>query len=105
MAIRLSKVIKEFNVGLQTVVDFLAKKGHNVEATTNTKITDEQYELLSREFSSDVDLKNEAAKIMKIRKKMMFGSQCVASQLKMSAVTASPPAKYVIRMIMAMGIV
>lgn len=67
MAIRLSKVIKEFNVGLQTVVDFLSKKGHEVEAAPNTKITDEQYDLLSKEFSSDVSLKNEAAKLMQSR--------------------------------------
>ena len=67
MAIRLSKVIKEFNVGLQTVVDFLAKKGYEVDAAPNTKISDEQYELLSREFSSDVDLKNEAAKLLQSR--------------------------------------
>ena len=67
MAIRLSKVIKEFNVGLQTVVDFLSKKGQEVEAAPNTKITDEQYDLLSKEFSSDVSLKNEAAKLMQSR--------------------------------------
>ena len=47
--------------------------------------------------------KNDAAKIMKTRKKITFGSQCVASQLKMSAVTASPPTKRVMRMIAAMG--
>ena len=47
--------------------------------------------------------KNDAAKTMNTRKKRMFGSQCVASQLKMSAVTASPPTRRVIRMIAAMG--
>ena len=50
-------------------------------------------------------LKNEAAKTMKTRKKRMFGSQCVASQLKMSAVTASPPTMRVMRMMAAMGTV
>ena len=49
--------------------------------------------------------KNEAAKIMKTRKKMMFGSQCVASQLKMSAVTASPPTMRVMMIMTAMGTV
>ena len=47
--------------------------------------------------------KNEAAKTMNTRKKRMFGSQCVASQLNMSAVTASPPRMRVTRMIAAMG--
>ena len=49
--------------------------------------------------------KNEAAKTMNTRKKMTLGSQCVASQLKMSAVTASPPTMRVMRMIAAMGTV
>ena len=47
--------------------------------------------------------KNDAAKTMNTRKKRMFGSQCVASQLKMSAVTASPPSTRVMRMMAAMG--
>ena len=47
--------------------------------------------------------KNDAAKIMNTMKKIRLGSQCVASQLKMSAVTASPPTRRVIRMIAAMG--
>lgn len=47
--------------------------------------------------------KNEAAKTMNTRKKRMFGSQCVASQLKMSAVTVSPPRMRVMTMMAAMG--
>ncbi|MDO4930004.1 MAG: translation initiation factor IF-2 [Bacteroidales bacterium] len=53
MSIRLNKVIKEFNVGLQTVVDFLTKKGFTVNASPNEKITDEQYELLCKEYQKD----------------------------------------------------
>ena len=64
-------------------------------------------DLLSQELGRVISKapKNEAANSMNIRKKMIFGNQCVASQLKMSAVTVSPPAKYVIRMMTAMGIV
>ena len=47
--------------------------------------------------------KNEAAKIMNTKKKIMFGSQCVASQLKMSAVTLLPPTSHVVKMMMAIG--
>jgi len=47
--------------------------------------------------------KNDAAKIMKTRKKITFGIQCVASQLKISAVTVSPPTIRVIRIITAIG--
>ena len=61
MSIRLSKAIKECNVGLQTAVDFLNKKGSGeVEANLNTKISDEQYELLLKEFKPDSVLKDAA---------------------------------------------
>ena len=44
---RLTKVAKDFNVGIQTLVDYLAKKGHQVDANPNTKISEEQYDLLA----------------------------------------------------------
>ena len=68
-SIRLNKVIKEFNVGLQTVVDFLGKKGHSVNASPSEKISDEQYELLKLEFGADKNLKSEAEKILQTRQK------------------------------------
>ena len=69
MSIRLNKVIKEFNVGLQTVVDFLAKKGFQVNASPSEKITDEQYDLLRTEFGADKNLRNEAEKMIQTRQK------------------------------------
>lgn len=44
-------------MGITTAVEFLQKKGFTVEANPNTKITDEQFELLKKEFSTDKDLK------------------------------------------------
>ena len=68
MAIRLNKVIKEFNVGMQTVVDFLEKKGHKLEEVNpNTKLTDEQYSLVKKEFQIDEHLRNEAEKLRQTR--------------------------------------
>ena len=68
MAIRLNKVIKEFNVGMQTVVDFLEKKGHKLEEVNpNTKLTDEQYSLVKKEFQADEHLRNEAEKLRQTR--------------------------------------
>ncbi len=64
---RLSKVTKELNVGLQTCVDFLQKKGHTVENSLNAKISDEQYELLVIQFSSDKDLRQKAEKAQRER--------------------------------------
>ena len=67
MGVRLNKVLTELNIGLQTAVDFLKKKSSLGEirddATTNTKITDEQYEALVREFSGDKAVKTQAEKL------------------------------------------
>ena len=60
---RLNKVAKDFNVGIQTLVDYLAKKGHQVEFSPNTKISDEQYELLATAFQGERKVKEEADKI------------------------------------------
>ena len=57
MTIRLNKVTRDLNVGITTAVEFLQKKGFTVEANPNTKITDEQFEMLKKEFSNDKDLK------------------------------------------------
>ena len=67
MGIRLNKVLTELNIGLQTAVDFLKKKTSLGEirddTTTNTKITDDQYEALVQEFSSDKAVKTQADKL------------------------------------------
>ena len=67
MTIRLNKVTRDLNVGITTVVDFLQKKGYTVEANPNTKITEEQYAALVKEFSKDKDLKIESEKIIQER--------------------------------------
>ena len=61
--IRLNKAAKEFNVGIQNLVDFLAKKGHQVDLNPNTRISPEQYELLAAEFQSEREVKENADKI------------------------------------------
>lgn len=61
MSIRLNKATKECNVGVQRAVEFLQKKGFtDVEANPNTRITEEQYEMLLKEFSPDKNLRKEA---------------------------------------------
>lgn len=57
---RLNKVTTEFNVGISTIVEFLASKGVEIEASPNTKITEEHYSLLLKEFSSDSKVKRES---------------------------------------------
>ena len=62
MGVRLNKVLTELNIGLQTAVDYLKKKnlGEINDATMNTKITDEQYNALVKEFKGDKDVKTQA---------------------------------------------
>ena len=64
MGVRLNKVLSELNIGLQTAVDFLKKKTELGEVkddvTTNTKISDEQYEALVGQFSTDKAVKSQA---------------------------------------------
>ncbi len=62
-ATRLSKIAREFNVGINTIVEFLHKKGEKVDSNPNTKITSEQYALLLDEFSSDLSIKKESDKL------------------------------------------
>ncbi len=57
---RLSKVAKEFNLSLGKIAEFLAAKGRPVENNPNAKIGDEEYALLSKEFSGDKSAKEEA---------------------------------------------
>ena len=62
MAIKISKVAKDLNVGISTLVEFLQKNNQNVEDNLNTRITDEQYEMLVRAFKNDKDLKSKSDK-------------------------------------------
>lgn len=62
MSIRLSKACKDLNVGLSTAVDFLIKKGHEVEQNPNFKLSHDSYLLLAKEFNKDMAVKLEAEK-------------------------------------------
>ena len=67
MTIRLNKVTRDLNVGITTVVEFLQKKGYAIEASPNAKITEEQYAVLVKEFSTDKNLKKESEKFIQER--------------------------------------
>ena len=64
MGVRLNKVLSELNIGLQTAVDFLKNKKElgevKDEMTSNTKISDDQYQALVGEFKSDKAVKTQA---------------------------------------------
>lgn len=69
MSVRLNKVARDLNVGVQTIVEFLQKKGFEINVDPNTKISDEQHELLVKEFSTDKKLKKESDNIGHDRQK------------------------------------
>ncbi len=60
---RLSKVAREFNVGISTIVEFLHKKGYEVESNPNTKVPPELYDILHEEYSSDISAKKESEQL------------------------------------------
>jgi len=57
---RLSKVARDFNVGISTIVDFLHKKGFDIDTNPNNKITDDAFHLLEKEYKGDISLKKES---------------------------------------------
>ncbi len=63
-ATRLSKAAREFNVGISTIIDFLHKKGFDLESNPNTKIPHEAYLLLVKEYSTDISVKKESEKLI-----------------------------------------
>src|SRR3954470_3947789 len=60
---RLSKVARELNVGMPTIVDFLSKKGFVVENNPNSKISVDQFNILRKEFESSALDKQEASSL------------------------------------------
>lgn len=63
MAVRLSKIAREFNVGLSTIVEFLHEKGIKISSDPNAKLSDEDYALVAKEFSSDSEVKKESTRV------------------------------------------
>jgi len=58
---RLSQVARKLNVGRTTIIDFLADKGFEVDSSPNSKVTAEQFGMLSKEFAASASEKEEAS--------------------------------------------
>ncbi len=67
--LRLSKVAKELNVGISTIVEYLNKKGKKVEASPNAKIGSDIYEMLVKAFPHDKEKKAASDNIVNVRPK------------------------------------
>ena len=61
--IRLSKIIRQYNIGLDILVEFLHKEGVEVEANPNAKVSDELLPAIGRQFGKDMELKQAADKV------------------------------------------
>ncbi|PSR03848.1 MAG: translation initiation factor IF-2, partial [Bacteroidetes bacterium SW_11_45_7] len=60
---RAAKAAKELNVGLSTLVQHLQKKGYEIEEKPTTKLTEEMYKVLLKDFREDLYSKEEAAQV------------------------------------------
>jgi translation initiation factor IF-2 len=60
---RLSKIARELNVGITTLVDFLHKQGFKISTDPNTKIEADVHELLEKQFRKDHEARIEADKV------------------------------------------
>ena len=60
-SVRLGQASRKLNVGHNTILDFLAKKGVSVENNPNAKLTAEQFAMLAKEYASSASEKLEAS--------------------------------------------
>lgn len=66
---RLSQVLREFNISLDRAVEFLGSKGFDVEANPNTRITNDEYEVLFEEFETDKSKRIESKEVGEEKRK------------------------------------
>ncbi len=67
--IRLNKVLRELNISIDRVADFLDSKGHKIEKRPTTKISKDLYDLLCDEFQVDADKKIASKEVVEAKNK------------------------------------
>ena len=74
--IRLSKLTKQFSIGLARLVEFLNEKGANVEMNPNAKVSDEYLPAIEAKFGEDLKLKKDSEKVtIKLKEIIEMGSK------------------------------
>ena len=74
--IRLSKLTKQFSIGLARLVEFLNEKGANVEMNPNAKVSDEYLPAIEAKFGEDLKLKKDSEKVtIKLKEIIELGSK------------------------------
>jgi len=61
--VRINKVLKDFNIGLNTVAEFLKKRGYKEEITLTSKISEDAFELIAKEFGKEQIIKEQSRKV------------------------------------------
>ncbi|NPD81811.1 translation initiation factor IF-2 [Prevotella sp. PINT] len=79
MSIRLNKAIRELNIGIQTVSEFLEKKYGIDSVDPNLKLTDEQYSALKTEFSTDAEVRSKAEQMIQKKDKKSDRKEAAAA--------------------------
>ena len=67
--IRLNKVLRELNISIDRVADFLESEGHKIEKRPTTKISKDLYALLCDEFQIDADKKIASKEVVEAKNK------------------------------------
>jgi translation initiation factor IF-2 len=83
--IRLSKLARELNVGTSTIVEFLQKKGIEIENNPNSKVPNECMDILINEFSDSKQLKEKSKEVtqrIKQRKEAVSAEKSADNQEK-----------------------
>ncbi|MBR2609293.1 MAG: translation initiation factor IF-2 [Bacteroidales bacterium] len=79
--IRLSKLTKQFSIGLARLVEFLNEKGANVDMNPNAKISDEYLPAIEAKFGEDLKLKKDSEKVtIKLKEIIEMGSKKKTAQ-------------------------
>lgn len=61
--IRINKILKDFNIGIGTLTEFLKKKGIKEEFTITSKVSEDIYSLITKEFGKDQLIKEQSQKV------------------------------------------
>lgn len=88
--IKLIKACKELNIGMSTAIEFCAKQGKEIVVDPNTRIDDDLYLLLAKEFNKDMALKLEADRQAEERQKAINAQQEPVVEEKVEVAPVQP---------------